>query len=629
MNSASRAWLTWVACALMSAGCSSISLEGPASDAEGAETTATEAAPDVVGAVTDLGPALQVPDVVVGPPEDVVGAPQDTWVEEEVSEPEAHDTLHSDAVEDVAVIDDVTAPDAWGPEVLEDALEGDADVAEPLSDVDFAEPDVEPTQDAALDSASEEDTTAMEEDVGTPPVVEPPDYEGTCCALNGTKGCDDPDCAEAICAHDPYCCAVTWDVTCALCAMGKSIDGGCMGLESACLCDVDAAEPCCETHASPLCDSPYCVAAVCALDTYCCETSWDTYCVQCAQGEATYGGTSCANVDSSCGCEPPPVEPEEPEEPTHFELAEAWAPVWYHDTDDTSYESDYITAYDFDGDTISNNNWENVFTASADLGAVVYWSVVETMTHWYILYTDFHPRDWTENCDPLLPFLEPCHENDMEGAMVMVKKDDSEFGEFVLLVTEAHNILHIFTNDPAITAKETNQLEDVGVSFEGERHPKLYVESKGHGVCALDFDGPDHCQHPVGPGVNPFPGGDGIVYRYKGQAEVPSSGNDQDVGYALVSFYDTIWQQRHSICDGACTFDGTFNYQGKQLAKAFNGDTWGEDKANPPWAWDDPNDGAVYRGDFFFRPASSVKIWLNIPGWTSTSYAHNLFLDEL
>lgn len=560
--------------------------------------------------------------------------------EADTSAEEVHQLDTGQGSGDVDAVAAETEASPWSD--VEDALGAHGDIEEVGPDAD-ALPDTgvdsESPSDADSDAladagdaiavTSDADTvTSGEPDVVTPP-VEPPDYEGTCCAVNGSQGCDDPDCAEAICGHDAYCCSVTWDVTCALCAMGKSLDGGCAGLESACLCDVDAAEPCCESHAAPLCDSPYCVAAVCALDTYCCDTSWDTYCVQCAQGEATYAGTSCLNVDDSCGCEPPPVEPEEPEEPTHFELAEAWAPVWYHDTDDTSYASDYITAFDFDGDTVSNNNWENLFTASADLGAVVYWSVVETVTHWYILYTDFHPRDWTENCDPLLPFLEPCHENDMEGAMVMVKKDDSAWGEFVLLVTEAHNILHIFTNDPAITAKESNHLEDVGVSFEGERHPKLYVESKGHGVCALDFDGPDHCQHPVGPGVNPFPGGDGIVYRYKGQAEVPTSGNDQDVGYALVSFYDTIWQQRDSVCDGACTFDGTFSYQGTSLAKAFDGDTWGEDKANPPWAWDDPDDGPVYRGDFFFRPASTVKIWLNIPGWTSTSYSHNLFLDEL
>jgi hypothetical protein len=260
---------------------------------------------------------------------------------------------------------------------------------------------------------------------------------------------------------------------------------------------------------------------------------------------------------------------------------------------------------------------------------VIYWSVIETTTHWYLLYTDFHPRDWTEDCDPLLPFTEPCHENDMEGAMVMVEKDGSEWGAFVLLVTEAHNVLYLFRDDPAITALSTESLEDAPVTFEGGRHPELYVESKGHGVCALQFDGDDHCEHPVGTGVNPFPGGDGIVYRYTGVAEEPTSGNDQDVGYALVSFYDTLWQRRDDICDGSCTFDQTFEYDGVTLARAFDGDSWGDDKANPPWAWDDPDDGPVYRGDFFFRPAHAVTTWVAFPSAVSQTYIFNPYLDEL
>ena len=213
--------------------------------------------------------------------------------------------------------------------------------------------------------------------------------------------------------------------------------------------------------------------------------------------------------------------------------------------------------------------------------------------------------------------------------MVMVEKDGSEWGAFVLLITEAHNVLYLFRNDPAITALSTESLEDAPVTFEGVRHPELYVESKGHGVCALQYDGPKHCEHPVGAGVNPFPGGDGIVYRYKGVAEEPASANDQDVGYELVSFYDTLWQRRGDICDGACTFDQTFDYEGVALAKAFDGDSWGEDKANPPWAWDDPDDGPVYRGDFFFRPAQAVTTWLDLPGTVSQTYLSNLYLDEL
>ncbi len=70
-------------------------------------------------------------------------------------------------------------------------------------------------------------------------------------------------------------------------------------------------------------------------------------------------------------------------------------------------------------------------------------------------------------------------------------------------------------------------------------------------------------------------------------------------------------------------------YDGVKLGKAFNGDTWGKDKANPPWAWDDPNDGAVYRGDFFFRPAKTVLTHVKIPLTVSQDYVHNPYLFSL
>ena len=59
---------------------------------------------------------------------------------------------------------------------------------------------------------------------------------------------------------------------------------------------------------------------------------------------------------------------------------------------------------------------------------------------------------------------------------------------------------------------------------------------------------------------------------------------------------------------------------------AFDGETYGDDKANPPWAWDDPDDGAVYRGDFFFRPARALTTHDHVPGPISQVYAHNPFL---
>ena len=212
--------------------------------------------------------------------------------------------------------------------------------------------------------------------------------------------------------------------------------------------------------------------------------------------------------------------------------------------------------------------------------------------------------------------------------MVAVRKKGPPTGTFEALYTEAHNVLHIHVTDPAIQAG-TGNLEEVGVTFEDGSHPELYVESKGHGVCALYFEASGHCKHPLDGTPPSFPGGDGIVYRYGGVAETPSSGNDVSVSYELLSFEDAIWPLRKDICDGDCLFDGTFNYNGVIMSKAFDGDTYGEDKANPPWAWDDPDDGPVYRGDFFFRPAYTLKTHLEIPEFVSEVYLHNPYLDAI
>jgi hypothetical protein len=186
----------------------------------------------------------------------------------------------------------------------------------------------------------------------------------------------------------------------------------------------------------------------------------------------------------------------------------------------------------------------------------------------------------------------------LEGALVMVQKSASKpHGSFELMYTEAHNTLHIFTNSAQITKGSTSSLEKSPVTFEAQSHPELYVESKGHGVCALYYNGNKHCKHPVEPTPPKFPGGDGIVYRYKANAQKPKPGNDQDVGYALISLEDTLWKKRFSICNSNCTFDQNMDYDGVTLGKAFNGNTYGDDKANPPWAWDDPDETAPSIGE--------------------------------
>jgi hypothetical protein len=58
-------------------------------------------------------------------------------------------------------------------------------------------------------------------------------------------------------------------------------------------CGVAGSGSCFTPHATPTCDSLTCCSAVCALDAFCCNSSWDNICVQ--QAYAT--------------CAPPPACP--------------------------------------------------------------------------------------------------------------------------------------------------------------------------------------------------------------------------------------------------------------------------------------------------------------------------------
>ncbi len=98
-------------------------------------------------------------------------------------------------------------------------------------------------------------------------------------------------------------------------------------------------------------------------------------------------------------------------------------------------KSDQLASCNFDGDWDATNNWENLETH--DIKPVVYYSVVESPSHYFITYAYFHPRDWTRT-----PFTKiGQHENDLEGAVYFIKKDTTEFGKLEAIVTVFHNQL--------------------------------------------------------------------------------------------------------------------------------------------------------------------------------------------
>ena len=51
-----------------------------------------------------------------------------------------------------------------------------------------------------------------------------------------------------------------------------------------------------------------------------------------------------------------------------------------------------MTNFDYDNDWVATNNWDNLHRTP--LRAYMYYSVTETKTHWFVMYSSFHPRDY-------------------------------------------------------------------------------------------------------------------------------------------------------------------------------------------------------------------------------------------
>lgn len=261
-------------------------------------------------------------------------------------------------------------------------------------------------------------------------------------------------------------------------------------------------------------------------------------------------------------------------------LVDHYAPVWYQDTDDSDYTADYITRFDFDGNWRGNDNWQNY--RSFPLAATIYYSVVETRSHLFLLYASFHARDWDETCimqqfgstDSLTPAdLIPgdCHENDMEGVVLAIRKDAGmQFGELQLMAALAHNDWHAYTRDAM--QFEAWQTVVNGRSQAVGSHPAVFVEAKGHALSAWDR--------------SDFPGGDGIVYVPAKTAVEPSSGNAWPVDYALRPL-DELWRRRYCTGENRTFRAGDDDFK---LGTTFDANDWvlvTGPQAKPPWGWDE------------------------------------------
>ncbi|MDY7077431.1 MAG: kelch repeat-containing protein [Chloroflexota bacterium] len=303
------------------------------------------------------------------------------------------------------------------------------------------------------------------------------------------------------------------------------------------------------------------------------------------------------------------------------DLAGHYAPAWYQDVDSEDIDADYITNFNFDGNWDGDDNWQNQNDDIDRLKAHIYYSIVETESHWFILYADFHPRDWggihwaeswhkcTEEDIEWFACDDICHENDMEGVLVAVKKDGSDYGDFHLMETVSHLGFEQYSNDENITPGWNLSGIDGGVQFYEDSHPMVYVEPLGHGVTASTTD---------------FTDGNGVIYVNEvGYVEIPPTtlgvSETITVTYALTSTKGTLWERRHDYMidmDGERTYKSWGKFAEDEVCPPLVG-------ARPPWGWTAAFNPLIRYGDFFWDPAYTVDVQLNGLGVFSHTYVYN------
>jgi hypothetical protein len=267
--------------------------------------------------------------------------------------------------------------------------------------------------------------------------------------------------------------------------------------------------------------------------------------------------------------------------PTLFQLAAHWSPYIYQGTKNNY---DLITNFDFDGNWNGKDNWENAGLTQyyENFHAYVYYAVIESANHYFFTYMLFHPRDTGNPC-----YLIGQHENDSESCRVVVLKDGSDWGTIQRIETVAHDSYSTMSNPTIINGS----------------HPAIFVCERKHAIYGtIIAAGPDCCY--LGPGCIIFPGseGTGVCYSYAGRgAEVPSSKNDRDVSYELISIESTLWAKRsESLTYRNCWYfvTGTYNWDEElqlcghacsQFGSSFRGDNRSlfvsKCAATPPWAY--------------------------------------------
>lgn len=287
-------------------------------------------------------------------------------------------------------------------------------------------------------------------------------------------------------------------------------------------------------------------------------------------------------------------------------IAYAFAPWLYHETHGELGRQDIPAAMDFDGDRDARDNWEEL--PRYEIVPTLYYTVVETGTHYVVSYHLYHPRDWVR-----VPLgTQDTHEGDGENVQIVVSKETMEP---VLVSTQAHYRMWSYAPFPGGVRSGAETLRGGFELLEG--HPAVYVESGGHGIYgALDPRAANRLWRQGEPVVSYKPAAQGEPL-----AE-PRAPWNETVLYRLVSLPGFL----ANSTDHPTLFAGEGEFEGRATPRYHAGDRYsgplGASRGISPFAvgygW---SRGEL--GSLFWEPGERYAQALDIRGnWSTEVVAH-------